>query len=57
MYQILLDLFVTALGASSGTVMYVTLEILATCCSLFLLVVPFIIVWAVIKFIVGCVKL
>ena len=57
MYQVLLDLFVTALGATSGSVMYVTLEVLATCCSLFLLVVPFIIVWAVIKFIMGCVKL
>ena len=57
MYETILSLFVTALGAVEGTVLFTTLEILATCCCVFVLIIPFIIVFWVIRFIVGCCRL
>lgn len=53
MYDTILNLFVTACGAVSGTVMYTTLEVLSTICCVFVLIIPFLIVWKVIQFIMG----
>lgn len=52
MFQIILDLLVTALGATAGTTLYVTLEVLATLFSVFLVSLPIIIVTSIIVWIV-----
>lgn len=52
MYQTILDLLVTALGAVSGTTLFVTLEVVATIFSLVLVAIPIIIVVALIVWIV-----
>lgn len=51
MYQSILDLLITAVGAVEGTVMYTTLEVVSTIAVLFIIAIPFIIVWKVIQFI------
>lgn len=52
MFQTILDLLVTALGATAGTTLYVTLEVLATLFSVFLVSLPLIIVTSIIVWIV-----
>lgn len=48
MYETILDLMVTALGAAEGTTLFVTLEVVATCFSLIMLAIPVVIVCAII---------
>lgn len=52
MYQTILDLLVTALGAVSGTTLFVTLEVIATIFSVVLISIPVIIVLGLIVWIV-----
>lgn len=51
MFQTILDLLVTALGAVEGTTLFVTLEVLATVFSVVLVSIPLIIVCAIIVWI------
>lgn len=53
MYQSILDLVVNAIGAVEGTVMYTTLEVFSTCACLFILCIPFIICFWLIRWFVG----
>lgn len=53
MYQAILDLLVQAVGAVQGTVMYTTLEVVSTIAVLFIIAIPFIVVYKVIQFITG----
>lgn len=56
MYQTILDLLVTALGAVSGTTLFVTLEVVATIFSLFLVAIPVIVMIWLIGFILRLIR-
>lgn len=53
MYNSLLNLFVTGVGATVGTTMFTVCEVLATCCCAFVVVLPFIIVYKIINLLLG----
>ena len=53
MYNTILNLLVTALGAVVDTVPYVTCEVMATIACVFLVSLPFIIVWRIIRMMIG----
>lgn len=52
MYQNILELFINAFGVTSG-VPFVTFEVLATLCCVFIAIIPFVIVWRIILIFIG----
>lgn len=53
MYNTILQLLIDAIGATAGTLPYDTCQVIATVFCVFVVLIPFIIVWYVIKTITG----
>lgn len=49
MYETILQLLVEVVGVASGTLPYAALEVIATIAVLFIIAIPFIIVWRIIR--------